>query len=67
VGANVVGAVLNGFDPSKARYYPYASRYAASYKYQYRYQYGSEPVVPAAPLSGNGGRPLDRERAGDEE
>lgn len=66
VGANVVGAVLNGFDPSKARYYPYASRYTASYKYQ-RYSYGPEPVAPAVPLSGNGGRPLDREGAGDAE
>ena len=60
VGANVVGAVLNGFDPSKARYYPYASRYTASY--QYRYGYGTEPVAPNGPPSGNGGRALERER-----
>src|SRR5262245_26236413 len=36
VGAKVIGAVLNGFDPSKARYYSYAGKY--TYRYQYRYE-----------------------------
>ena len=36
VGGNVLGSVLNRFDPSKARYYSYAGRYA--YRYHYRHE-----------------------------
>ena len=36
VGGNVIGSVLNRFDPSKARYYSYAGRYAYAYRYHYR-------------------------------
>jgi capsular exopolysaccharide synthesis family protein len=36
VGGNVIGSVLNNFDPSKARYYSYAGRYAYGYRYHYR-------------------------------
>jgi capsular exopolysaccharide synthesis family protein len=38
VGANVIGAVLNNFDASKAKYYAYGGRYG------YRYHYGPEPT-----------------------
>jgi tyrosine-protein kinase len=34
VGANIVGGVLNNFDPSNAKYYP--SYYRSYYSYQYR-------------------------------
>jgi tyrosine-protein kinase len=36
VGGNVIGSVLNRFDPSKARYYSYAGKYA--YRYHYRHE-----------------------------
>jgi polysaccharide biosynthesis transport protein len=35
VGGSVIGSVLNRFDPSKARYYPHAGRYAYRYHYQH--------------------------------
>jgi capsular exopolysaccharide synthesis family protein len=38
VGGNVIGSVLNRFDPSKARYYSYAGRYAYAYRYHYRHE-----------------------------
>jgi Mrp family chromosome partitioning ATPase len=38
VGGNVIGSVLNRFDPSKARYYSYAGKYAYAYRYQYRHE-----------------------------
>jgi Mrp family chromosome partitioning ATPase len=46
VGATLVGAVLNDFDPSKARTYSYY--YGYYYRSRYRgYQYGSyQDVVP---------------------
>jgi hypothetical protein len=44
VGSNVVGCVLNNFDPSKAGYYPYYYRY----RYEYRASREDEPA------SGNG-------------
>jgi Mrp family chromosome partitioning ATPase len=49
-GASVVGAIMNNFDPAKAkmyrgrnygRYYPYGYRY--SYSYGGRYGYAGEP------------------------
>jgi polysaccharide biosynthesis transport protein len=61
VGGHVIGSVLNRFDPSKARYYSYAGRYA----YAYRYHYGHEDSgkrgegsngkggLPAAPTPDN--------------
>jgi succinoglycan biosynthesis transport protein ExoP len=50
VGAAVFGAVLNNFDPAKARAY----RYAGYYPYQYRYlRYGYEPYS-GAPTTDNG-------------
>ncbi|HEX8098813.1 MAG TPA: polysaccharide biosynthesis tyrosine autokinase [Actinomycetota bacterium] len=45
VGATLIGAVLNNFDPSKAKTHPYY------YRYQYRYVYG--PGRAGEPL-GNG-------------
>jgi polysaccharide biosynthesis transport protein len=44
VGSNVVGCVLNNYDPSKAGYYPYYYRY----RYEYRASREDEPA------SGNG-------------
>ena len=38
VGGNVIGSVLNRFDPSKARYYSYAGKYAYAYRYHYRHE-----------------------------
>jgi polysaccharide biosynthesis transport protein len=38
VGGNVIGSVLNRFDPSKARYYSYGGRYAYAYRYRYRHE-----------------------------
>ena len=38
VGGNVIGSVLNRFDPSKARYYAYAGKYAYAYRYHYRHE-----------------------------
>jgi capsular exopolysaccharide synthesis family protein len=38
VGGNVIGSVLNRFDPSKARYYSYAGRYAYAYRYHDRHE-----------------------------
>jgi capsular exopolysaccharide synthesis family protein len=46
VGANLIGAVLNNFDPSRAKTHPYY------YRYQYRYAYGSRRGEPG----GDGGR-----------
>jgi hypothetical protein len=34
----VIGSVLNRFDPSKARYYSYAGKYAYAYRYHYRHE-----------------------------
>jgi capsular exopolysaccharide synthesis family protein len=59
VGAVMVGAVLNSFDPSSAhgRYY-YSSRY---YRYGYAGKYGS--AYPAAQQQGNGASTPKREEA----
>ena len=38
VGGNVIGSVLNRFDPSKARYYSYAGQYAYAYRYHDRHE-----------------------------
>ncbi|MGZ8637341.1 MAG: polysaccharide biosynthesis tyrosine autokinase, partial [Actinomycetota bacterium] len=48
VGANVIGAVLNKFDPSKAGAY--------GYRYTYRYSYRYAPEVEGV-AGGEGGRP----------
>src|SRR5205814_2901115 len=60
VGAPILGAVLNNFDPSKGRsyyypyYYPYRSRYGR-YGYGSRYGYG-ESYAP-----NGGGKPAAEE------
>ncbi len=46
-GANIIGAVLNNFDPTKAEYYPY---------YYYYYQYTDRPDDGLGPVNGNGRR-----------
>ena len=62
VGAPILGAALNNFDPSKGRsyyypyYYPYGNRYGR-YRYGSRYGYG-ESYAPA-----NGGRRAEGEEA----
>jgi capsular exopolysaccharide synthesis family protein len=61
VGAPIIGAVFNNFNPSKARnyspygYYPYRyryGRYGYGERYGYGYGYYGTPTAPAA----NGGR-----------
>jgi succinoglycan biosynthesis transport protein ExoP len=42
VGGSVVGAVLNNFDPARARYYPY-------YRYTYTYRYREEGAREVRP------------------
>jgi receptor protein-tyrosine kinase len=51
VGANIFGAVLNDFDPSKAKSSPYYYRYGYKYAYQY-----------AAPPEKNGGTTSEEPR-----
>ena len=41
VGAEIIGSVLNNFDPLKSRSTPYYNRYYYRYKYRYGYQYGT--------------------------
>ena len=68
VGAPIIGAVFNNFDPSKARNYspyaysPYRYRYGR-YGYGERYGYGyyGTPTAPTAPTNGGGGRGGERE------
>jgi succinoglycan biosynthesis transport protein ExoP len=55
VDARVIGAVLNNFDPAKAR--PYGYYYRSYYAYQYRYE--QAPAEPF-PEAGNGGRFMGR-------
>ncbi len=68
-GANVVGAVMNNFEQSKAK--KYGSRYYGGYySYGYRYGYGgygygryggytSEQPAPVAPTNGSSSRPVE--------
>ena len=51
--ARILGAVLNNFDPSKARASPYYYRYYYRYRYLYDGQY--------APTDGFGARQPHRE------
>jgi polysaccharide biosynthesis transport protein len=67
VGAPIIGAVFNNFDPSKARnyspyaYYPYRYRYGR-YGYGERYGYGYYGTSTApAPTTNGGGRGGERE------
>jgi tyrosine-protein kinase len=67
VGAPIIGAVFNNFDPSKARnyspyaYYPYRYRYGR-YGYGERYGYGYYGTSSApAPTTNGGGRGGERE------
>ena len=60
VGAKVIGAVLNRFDPSKARYYSYAGRY--TYRYHYRYEDSGKTERGS---NGNGGRRAPARAPGD--
>jgi non-specific protein-tyrosine kinase len=55
VGANIVGGILNNFDPANARYYP------AYYRYYYAYQ--QRPEVVDIPSGGNGQKIAQAEEA----
>lgn len=55
VGATVVGAVLNNFDPAKARSYRSARDYPYQYRYL-RYGYGTQTYQPALDNGGAAAR-----------
>lgn len=44
VGGNLIGGILNDFDPARAKYYPAHCRYYYSSKYEYGY--GSQEDAP---------------------
>jgi Mrp family chromosome partitioning ATPase len=49
VGGSVVGAVLNNFDPARARYYPSYYRYTYTYRYRDDGAREVQPHVGARP------------------
>jgi capsular exopolysaccharide synthesis family protein len=57
VQAAVMGAVLNNFDPSKARYYSYYYYGYYPYRYGYGYHYGEAYRSPAEQRNGEAGAP----------
>ena len=57
VGARIVGAVLNNFDPSRAHAYGYGG-----YSYRYTYQYGPAASGPDAGAESGGGEQTRRRR-----
>jgi capsular exopolysaccharide synthesis family protein len=54
VQASIIGAVLNNFDPSKARSYSYYYYGYYPYRYGYGYQYGEGYRSPAEQRNGGG-------------